>query len=54
MFSHLQSRPVPAESQNTKAPQQQYNTRQQQITRQPPPQEQFSKPQRAKKPVAQV
>jgi hypothetical protein len=53
MFSHLQSRPVPAESQNTKAPPQQYNTKQQ-ITRQPPPQQQFSKTQRAKKPVAQV
>jgi hypothetical protein len=54
MISYLQPRPVPAEPQYTKAPLQQYNTRQQQVTRQPPPQQQFSKPQRAKKPVAQV
>jgi hypothetical protein len=56
MFSCLQSRLVPAEPQYAKAPPQQYNARQQQITRppQPTPQQQFSKPQRAKKPVAQV
>jgi hypothetical protein len=53
MFYNSQSRPVPTESQNAKSPQQQYNTRQQ-VTREPPPQQQFSKPQRAKKPVAQV
>lgn len=58
MFSCSQSRLVPAEPQYTKAPPQQYNARQQQITRPlpptPNPQQQFSKPQRAKKPVAQV
>jgi hypothetical protein len=54
MFSYLQSRPVPAEPQYTKASPQQYNTKQQEITRHPPPQQQFNKPQRGKKPVAQV
>lgn len=58
MFSCSQSRLAPAEPQYTKAPPQQYNARQQQITRplppSPNPQQQFSKPQRAKKPVAQV
>lgn len=57
MFSCSQSRLVPAEPQYTKAPPQQYNARQQQIRPLPPspnPQQQFSKPQRAKKPVAQV
>ncbi|XP_021942729.1 bromodomain-containing protein 4 [Zootermopsis nevadensis] len=49
-----QPRPVPTEPQYTKTSPQEYNTRQQQITRQPPPQQQFSKPQRGKKPVAQV
>lgn len=54
MFSYSQPRPVPTEPQYTKTSPQEYNTRQQQITRQPPPQQQFSKPQRGKKPVAQV